>query len=76
MTFKEALDTGYRITASRPNTDLRWYKKIDKKTVLFHNNIRLSLSYLIKHCTGSNYRIHPDDQKIIDFNKELEKVLE
>lgn len=73
MTFKEALDTGYRITEE--NYINRWFIKKNNNSIMGEDN------YVYKDVTpeliiGTDWIIHPEDQKLIDFNNKLDKIIE
>jgi len=76
LKLKEALNTGYRIThpiwIQRPHW---WYKKINEQEFI---DGRGSKKLINKHImTGIiNWTIHPEDQKIVDFNNSLNQILE
>jgi len=79
MTFKEALDTGLRIQSKYwKNTEQGkhwWYKKINENQFLSSEGI-LEIIKTGTPYTGEGYTIHPEDQKLYDFNKELNKLLD
>jgi len=82
MTFKEALDTGCRIQNGHlsyvDDYNNYWYKKINEKEFIFslEPKKRLIIEYIdTLMYIGTSWFIHPEDQKLIDFNKNLEEIL-
>lgn len=76
MTFLEALNTGYRITdESSLKTEPLWYiQKInDTQFITYYD-----MTYYIKNnpFIEKKWIIHPDDQKLFEFENKLKKVLE
>lgn len=75
MTFKEAIATGYRVKRAYLITKREldyFYKKIDNKYVIDE----LGNKYEIESFDDNLiWYVHPDDQKLIDFNKKLEEIL-
>jgi len=80
MTFIEALDTGMRIQSAAwmyNSIGYWWYKKISEVTFIdtqgFTHSIKDHSSYLSTQ--SSDWFIYPDDEKLYNFNKNLEDIL-
>lgn len=80
MTFKEAIHTGYRIKPVSWVDDHYWYQKISDTEFTVYKQIYKIESYIneLKKYDKNivdNWIIHPEDQKLIDFNNRLEKLI-
>lgn len=72
MTFKEALNTGYKVT--QWTNSFYWIKKINEKQCIDEGEQIFLIQNLIP--TSDGWFIHPEDQKLIDFNNKLDTLLE
>lgn len=74
MTFLEALNTGYRITNRTWLHHNFWAKKINNIEFTYDSGSRFIIADHFLQYKGEWF-VHPEDQKLIEFNNKLEEVL-
>lgn len=80
MTFQEAINTGYKVQCSawlalHGGKDW-WAKKNSNVSFITHFDNKYPLNAFWHNSQENVWIIHPEDQKFIDFNNKLGKIVE